>query len=383
MSIKERISAGERGSKMNKPLEWMASGLPTERVLVGDCIELMNSLPECSVDLIFADPPYNLQLKSELCRPDNSLVDAVNDHWDQFESFRTYDEFTNNWLAAARRILKKDGAIWIIGSYHNIFRVGSAVQNQGFWILNDVVWHKSNPMPNFRGMRFTNAHETLIWASKTDKSKYTFNYEALKALNDGTQMRSDWTLPLCTGHERIKNDKGEKAHPTQKPQSLLYRILLGTTNVGDVVVDPFFGTGTTGAVCKMLGRKYIGIEREEYYAKVAEKRIKNTRALDSSSLKISVGKRAEPRIPFGQLLERGMLRPGEQLMSSNGRFTAKVRADGTLAGDSIVGSIHQVGAKLEGAPSCNGWTYWCFKRDGKRVLIDQLRQQIRDEMGTI
>jgi len=383
VSIKERISAGERGSKMNKPLEWMASGLPTERVLVGDCIELMNSLPECSVDLIFADPPYNLQLKSELCRPDNSLVDAVTDHWDQFESFRTYDEFTNNWLAAARRILKKDGAIWIIGSYHNIFRVGSAVQNQGFWILNDVVWHKSNPMPNFRGMRFTNAHETLIWASKTDKSKYTFNYEALKALNDGTQMRSDWTLPLCTGHERIKNDKGEKAHPTQKPQSLLYRILLGTTNVGDVVVDPFFGTGTTGAVCKMLGRKYIGIEREEYYAKVAEKRIKNTRALDNLSLRISLGKRAEPRIPFGQLLERGMLRPGEQLMSSNGRFTAKVRADGTLAGDSIVGSIHQVGAKLEGAPSCNGWTYWCFKRDGKRVLIDQLRQQIRDEMGTI
>jgi modification methylase len=368
---------------MNKPLKRMASSLPTERVLVGDCIELMNSLPECSVDLIFADPPYNLQLKSELHRPDNSRVDAVNDHWDQFESFRTYDEFTNNWLAASKRILKKDGAIWIIGSYHNIFRVGSAVQNQGFWILNDVVWHKSNPMPNFRGMRFTNAHETLIWASKTDKSKYTFNYEALKALNEGTQMRSDWTLPLCTGHERLKNDKGEKAHPTQKPESLLYRVLLGTTNVGDVVLDPFFGTGTTGAVCKMLGRNFIGIEREEYYAKVAEKRIKNTRALDSSSLKISVGKRAEPRIPFGQLLERGMLRPGEQLMSSNGRFTAKVRADGTLAGDHFVGSIHQVGAKLEGAPSCNGWTYWCFKRDGKRVLIDQLRQQIRDEMGTI
>ena len=368
---------------MNNPLKRMASGLPTERVLVGDCIELMNSLPECSVDLIFADPPYNLQLKSELHRPDNSRVDAVNNHWDQFESFRTYDEFTNNWLAAAKRILKKDGAIWIIGSYHNIFRVGYAVQNQGFWILNDVVWHKSNPMPNFRGMRFTNAHETLIWASKTDKSKYTFNYEALKALNEGTQMRSDWTLPLCTGHERLKNDKGEKAHPTQKPESLLYRVLLGTTNVGDVVLDPFFGTGTTGAVCRMLGRNFIGIEREEYYAKVAEKRIKNTRALDSSSLKISVGKRAEPRIPFGQLLERGMLRPGEQLMSSNGRFTAKVRADGTLAGDSVVGSIHQVGAKLEGAPSCNGWTYWCFKRDGKRVLIDQLRQQIRDEIGTI
>ena len=368
---------------MNKSLERMAKSLPTERILVGDCIELMNSLPECSVDLIFADPPYNLQLKNELHRPDNSRVDAVNDHWDQFESFRAYDEFTNAWLAAARRILKKDGAIWVIGSYHNIFRVGSVIQNQGFWILNDVVWHKSNPMPNFRGMRFTNAHETLIWASKNEKSKYTFNYDALKALNEGTQMRSDWTLPICTGHERLKNEKGEKAHPTQKPEGLLYRVLLGTTNIGDVVLDPFFGTGTTGAVCKMLGRGFIGIEREEFYAKVATKRIKNVRPLDSVSLQVSAGKRAEPRIPFGQLLERGMLRPGEQLMSNNGRFTAKVRADGTLAGDNVVGSIHQVGAKLEGAPSCNGWTYWCFKRDGKRVLIDQLRQQIRDEIETI
>ena len=368
---------------MNKSFERTAKSRPTERILVGDCIESMNSLPECSVDLIFADPPYNLQLKNELHRPDNSRVDAVNDHWDQFESFRAYDEFTNAWLAAARRILKKDGAIWVIGSYHNIFRVGSTMQNQGFWILNDVVWHKSNPMPNFRGMRFTNAHETLIWASKNEKSKYTFNYDALKALNEGTQMRSDWTLPICTGHERLKNEKGEKAHPTQKPEGLLYRVLLGTTNIGDVVLDPFFGTGTTGAVCKMLGRGFIGIEREEFYAKVATKRIKNVRPLDSVSLQVSAGKRAEPRIPFGQLLERGMLRAGEQLMSNNGRFTAKVRADGTLAGDNVVGSIHQVGAKLEGAPSCNGWTYWCFKRDGKRVLIDQLRQQIRDEIETI
>ena len=277
---------------MSKPLQRMASSLPTDRILVGDCVELMNSLPECSVDLIFADPPYNLQLKGDLHRPDNSRVDAVNDHWDQFDSFRAYDDFTNAWLSAARRILKKDGAIWVIGSYHNIFRVGSAVQNQGFWILNDVVWRKSNPMPNFRGMRFTNAHETLIWASKSDKSKYTFNYEALKALNEGTQMRSDWTLPICTGHERLKNEKGEKAHPTQKPESLLYRVLLGTTNVGDLVLDPFFGTGTTGAVCKMLGRNFIGLEREESYVKVAEKRIKNTRSLEKSSLKVSAGKRS-------------------------------------------------------------------------------------------
>ena len=335
---------------MSKPLQRMANSLPTDRILVGDCVELMNSLPECSVDLIFADPPYNLQLKGDLHRPDNSRVDAVNDHWDQFDSFRAYDDFTNAWLSAARRILKRDGAIWVIGSYHNIFRVGSAVQNQGFWILNDVVWRKSNPMPNFRGMRFTNAHETLIWASKSDKSKYTFNYEALKALNEGTQMRSDWTLPICTGHERLKNEKGEKAHPTQKPESLLYRVLLGTTNVGDLVLDPFFGTGTTGAVCKMLGRNFIGLEREECYAKVAEKRIKNTRSLDNSSLKVSAGKRSEPRIPFGQLLERGMLRPGERLMSTNGRFTAKVRADGTLAGDVDFDDVKDIASAISPVP---------------------------------
>jgi modification methylase len=368
--------------KMNKHTTPMgADSLPLNSILAGDCIEVMNALPENSVDLIFADPPYNLQLKGDLHRPDNSKVDAVDDDWDQFDSFRAYDEFTTDWLKAARRILKPNGAIWVIGSYHNIFRVGASLQNQGYWILNDVVWRKSNPMPNFRGKRFTNAHETMIWASKSEGAKYTFNYEALKALNEGVQMRSDWVLPICTGHERLKDENGDKAHPTQKPESLLHRILVGSTNPGDVILDPFFGTGTTGAVAKMLGRNFIGIEREEAYRKVAGKRISKVRKYDSEALAVTTGKRAEPRVPFGQLVERGMLRPGEELLSLNGRYKAKVRADGTLVGADIKGSIHQVGAKLEGAPSCNGWTYWGYKRDGKTVPIDMLRQQIRSEMN--
>ena len=357
----------------------VAPVLPLNQILAGDCIEVMQSLPEASVDLIFADPPYNLQLRGDLHRPDNSLVNAVDDAWDQFASFEVYDQFTRKWLAAARRLLKPNGAIWVIGSYHNIFRVGSALQNQGYWILNDVVWRKSNPMPNFKGKRLTNAHETLIWASKQEASKYTFNYEALKALNDGIQMRSDWTFPICTGHERIKDATGGKAHPTQKPESLLHRILVGTTNPGDVVLDPFFGTGTTGAVAKMLGREFIGIEREETYRKVAAQRIDRVRKFDRSGLDVSGSKRAEPRVPFGQVVERGMLNPGEVLTSPRGQ-TAKVRADGTLVAQDTKGSIHQVGAALEGAPSCNGWTYWHFKRDGKMIPIDLLRQQIRAEM---
>ncbi|WP_299780248.1 site-specific DNA-methyltransferase [uncultured Roseobacter sp.] len=358
-----------------------APALPLNTILDGDCIEMMNSLPEASVDLIFADPPYNLQLKGELHRPDNSRVDAVDDAWDQFSSFKAYDDFTRAWLKAARRLLKPNGAIWVIGSYHNIFRVGAALQDAGFWILNDVVWRKSNPMPNFRGKRFTNAHETMIWAGKSEDSKYTFNYEALKALNEGIQMRSDWVLPICNGHERLKDHKGDKAHPTQKPESLLHRVLVGSTNPGDVVLDPFFGTGTTGAVAKMLGREFIGIEREEAYRTVAAKRIAKVRKFDREALQVSASKRAEPRVPFGQLVERGMLRPGEVLYSPRGQI-AKVRADGTLVGNDIKGSIHQVGAAYEGAPSCNGWTYWTFRQEGKNVPIDVLRQQIRSEMAS-
>lgn len=353
--------------------------LPLNEIIAGDCVEVMNSLPEGSVDLVFADPPYNLQLKGDLHRPDNSRVDAVDDEWDQFASFKAYDAFTREWLAAARRILKLNGAIWVIGSYHNIFRVGTAMQDAGFWILNDVVWRKTNPMPNFRGKRLTNAHETMIWASKEEASKYTFNYEALKALNEGIQMRSDWVLPICTGHERLKNSDGEKAHPTQKPEALLHRVLVSTTQPGEVVLDPFFGTGTTGAVAKMLGRDFIGIEREAAYRDAAKARLSKVRKFDRDALMVSASKRAEPRVPFGQLVERGMLRPGEMLVSPRGK-TAKVRADGTLIADEVKGSIHQVGAALESAPSCNGWTYWNFQREGEMISIDVLRQQIRSEM---
>lgn len=356
-----------------------ANSLPLNAILPGDCIDVMNGLPEASVDLIFADPPYNLQLKGTLHRPNNTRVDAVDDDWDRFDSFKAYDRFTRAWLKAAQRLLKPDGAIWVIGSYHNIFRVGAALQDQGFWILNDVVWRKTNPMPNFRGKRLTNAHETMIWASKSDASKYTFNYEALKALNEGVQMRSDWVIPICNGGERLKNARGEKAHPTQKPAALLHRVLVASTNPGDVVLDPFFGTGTTGAVAKALGRDFIGIEREAEYREIAARRIDRVRRFDSSALEVSRSRRAEPRVPFGQVVERGLLRPGEMLVNARGQM-AKVRADGTLVADDTKGSIHQVGARLEGAPSCNGWTYWHFRRDGKTVPIDLLRQQIRAEM---
>ncbi|MEL6204407.1 MAG: site-specific DNA-methyltransferase [Pseudomonadota bacterium] len=360
-----------------------ARALSLNTILPGDCVEAMRGLPDASVDLVFADPPYNRQLKGSLHRPDNSMVDAVDDHWDAFSSFASYDAFTRDWLAEARRLLKPAGALWVIGSYHNIFRVGAAVQDAGFWILNDVVWRKTNPMPNFRGKRLTNAHETLIWASRSEGAKYTFNYDALKSLNEGVQMRSDWLLPICTGHERLKDAAGDKAHPTQKPESLLYRVLLGTTSPGDVVLDPFFGTGTTGAVAKALGRSWIGIEREASYREIAEQRIARVRPLDASAIATAPSKRAEPRVPFGQLVERGLLRPGETLTSPGGKRAARVRADGTLVADgarATQGSIHQVGAALEGAPSCNGWTYWHVKRDGKPVPIDVLRQQIRAEM---
>ncbi|MGR3540493.1 MAG: site-specific DNA-methyltransferase [Hasllibacter sp.] len=365
---------------MSKKPGAAAPSLPVGEILSGDCIEAMRALPDGSVDLVFADPPYNLQLQGDLHRPDASRVDAVTDHWDRFDSFAAYDAFTRAWLAEARRVLKPDGALWVIGSYHNIFRVGAAVQDLGYWIQNDVIWAKTNPMPNFRGTRLTNAHETLIWASRSQKARPTFNYEALKELNEGTQMRSDWSMPICTGHERLKDATGAKAHPTQKPESQLHRVLVATTNPGDVVLDPFFGTGTTGAVATKLGRRWIGIEREDAYRAVAEARIAKARPYEGAALEVSKGKRAEPRVPFGTLVERGMLSPGEELVSLNGRHRAKIRADGTLSVKGMAGSIHKVGAELQGAPSCNGWTYWHFRRDGKKVPIDDLRAQIRAEM---
>ncbi|HUF86550.1 MAG TPA: site-specific DNA-methyltransferase [Thermohalobaculum sp.] len=356
------------------------SGL-LDRVIEGDCIAGMAALPAGSVDLVFADPPYNLQLKGDLHRPDNSLVDGVDDDWDRFDSFHAYDAFTRAWLSEARRVLRPDGALWVIGTYHNIFRVGAILQDLGFWILNDVVWRKTNPMPNFRGTRLCNAHETLIWAARSDTSRPTFNYEALKELNEGLQMRSDWLLPICTGPERLKTGDGGKAHPTQKPESLLHRVLVGSTNPGELVLDPFLGSGTTAAVARRLGRHFVGFERDPAYAALARDRVAAVTPHDRESLRVTGSRRAAPRIPFGQLVERRLLEPGEVLVSINGRHTARVRADGTLIAARTAGSIHKVGAELEGAPSCNGWTYWHFRRDGRPVPIDVLRQQLRAELG--
>ncbi len=359
--------------------------LPLDKILIGDCIRIMNELPAGSVDAVFADPPYNLQLGGELLRPDHSHVDACDDDWDKFADFAEYDRFTTEWLKAAKRVLKPDGCLWVIGSYHNIFRVGAILQNLGFWILNDVIWCKSNPMPNFRGKRFTNAHETLIWASTSKTAKPCFNYEAMKNMNEDKQMRSDWHLPICSGKERLRTDEGEKVHPTQKPLPLLYRVIMSSTKPGDVILDPFFGSGTTGAAAKLLGRHFIGVDREKTYAKHAERRIANTRAADDVEALTTLAKREEPRIPFGIILERGLLRPGQILFDDRKRHHAKVKADATLqvdsAGDRITGSIHKVGALVQGLPACNGWTFWCYDSDGRGHLapIDMLRQRVRAE----
>ncbi len=350
----------------------------TGKILIGDCIEKMRELPDRSVDLVFADPPYNLQLGGDLLRPDNSKVDAVDDDWDRFDSFETYDTFTRAWLGQCRRVLKDEGALWVIGSYHNIFRVGSALQDLGFWILNDVVWRKTNPMPNFKGTRFANAHETLIWAAKSKGQKrYAFNYDALKVCNDDLQMRSDWLLPLCTGDERIKTEAGDKAHPTQKPEALLHRVLLSSSRPGDVVLDPFFGVGTTGAVAKRLGRSFIGIERDPTYAALAEKRIAAVQPTALTDLQITTSKKAEPRIPFGMILEAGLLSPGDELFCPNGSRRARVRADGSLTLGELSGSIHKLGAMVDAAPACNGWTFWHVKTDRGFAPIDVLREKVR------
>ncbi len=354
------------------------TALSTEnKILSGDCVALMNDLPEKTVDMVFADPPYNLQLNGDLHRPNNSRVDAVDDDWDRFDSLKTYDEFTEKWLKAARRTLKDDGTLWVIGSYHNIFRVGSILQDLGYWILNDVIWRKSNPMPNFRGRRFTNAHETLIWAAKSQDSKYRFNYDSMKALNEDLQMRSDWYIPLCTGHERLKDDEGAKLHPTQKPEALLYRTIMSSTVPGDVVLDPFFGTGTTGAVAKKLGRKYIGIEREEKYIEYAQRRLEGIKKLGDGEILHTPSRREQPRIPFGQLIEHGLIKPGVELTDSQGRYQATVSADGNIIAGNMRGSIHKVGAALQGAPSCNGWTFWHIRNGRRAEPIDTLRQSLR------
>ena len=376
MNNLRRKGAPETASRSHQNDHWV------DQILKGDCVAQLEALPANSVDLVFADPPYNLQLEGALTRPDQSKVDACDDAWDQFESFAAYDTFTRAWLLACRRVLKPTGTLWVIGSYHNIFRVGTSLQDLGFWILNDVVWRKTNPMPNFKGKRFTNAHETMIWASQDKGAKgYTFNYEALKAFNDDLQMRSDWTLSLCTGGERLKNDDGEKVHPTQKPESLLYRVILSSTKPGDVVLDPFFGTGTTGAVAKKLGRHFVGCEREQDYINAATKRIAGIEVASDQALTITQSKRSAPRVPFGNVLEAGLLNIGAELTDSKGRNKAIVRADGSLEVDGHNGSIHKMGAHVQGIEACNGWTYWHLERGNGREPIDVLRAIIREEMA--
>ena len=351
-----------------------------DTVIEGDCIEAMGALASGCADLVFADPPYNMQLGGELTRPDQSVVDGVDDEWDKFADFKAYDTFTRAWLKEARRCLKDDGALWVIGSYHNIFRVGAIMQDLGFWILNDIVWRKSNPMPNFKGTRFTNAHETLIWAAKSKEARYTFHYDALKMLNDDLQMRSDWTLPICTGGERLKDREGKKLHSTQKPEALLHRVLLATTRPGETVLDPFFGTGTTGAAAKRLGRSFIGIERDPAYAAAAKARLKKVTPAAPEDLAVTRSKKEEPRVPFGQVIEAGFVRPGDILVSPNGK-RARVRADGSLVLGEATGSIHRVGALAANAPACNGWTFWSLETRKGPHPIDLFRREIRRQMA--
>ncbi|MBX9796774.1 DNA methyltransferase [Sphingomonas sp.] len=367
MGVLEKIRVGGRRTAE-------APVLPLDQLIMDDCIAAMRALPAASIDMIFADPPYNLQLGGDLHRPDGSMVDAVDDAWDKFDTFASYDRFTRDWLAEARRLLKPDGTLWVIGSYHNIFRVGTAVQDLGFWILNDIVWRKANPMPNFKGTRFTNAHETLIWASMGEKARYTFNYRSMKTLNDELQMRSDWEFPICGGQERLKQN-GVKVHPTQKPEALIYRVLLACTRPGDVVLDPFFGTGTTGAVAKRLGRRWIGIEREPGYCAAARERIAAALPLDESALATMQSPKSAPRVAFGTIVETGMLAAGAVLCDARRRYRAVVRADGSLLAETgATGSIHKLGAELQGAPACNGWTFWHYQAEDGLKPIDALRQ---------
>jgi modification methylase len=365
----------EEVSPAADPARWL------DTIIKGDCVAALERLPEKSVDIVFADPPYNLQLDGDLHRPDQSKVDAVDDAWDQFESFAAYDAFTRAWLLAARRVLKPSGTVWVIGSYHNIFRVGAIMQDLGFWILNDIVWRKTNPMPNFRGRRFQNAHETMIWASRDASAKgYTFNYEAMKAANDDLQMRSDWLFPICTGAERLKGEDGSKVHPTQKPEALLARIMMASTKPGDLVLDPFFGSGTTGAVAKRLGRHFVGVEREQAYIDAATARIAAVEPLAEADVTVMTGKRAEPRVAFASLVEAGLIRPGAVLYDSRRRFAASVRADGTLSFERHAGSIHRLGAIVQGLDACNGWTFWHYEEKGGLKPIDELRTIARQRL---
>jgi len=348
-------------------------------ILLGDSLKIMKAIPSKSVDLIFADPPYNLQLKDTLYRPDQTSVEAVTEKWDKFNNYKEYDTFTISWLKESKRILKDGGSLWVIGSYHNILRTGALIQNLGFWILNDIIWHKTNPMPNFRGTRFTNAHETLLWCTTSRDAKYTFNYQNLKELNDGKQMRSDWYIPICSGKERMREKNNQRSHPTQKPEALLYRILLSSTKIGDTILDPFLGSGTTAVVAKKLQRNFIGIEQNKEYISLAKKRLKQTKKLKDEVVRMKKSRKDLPKVPFGELVEQGIIPPGAVLTDKKEKFKATVTIDGSLKIKGISGSIHQVGAKLQGLPSCNGWDFWHHKNKSTTILLDEVRNSYRNK----
>ena len=348
-------------------------------ILLGDNLKIMKTIPSKSVDLIFADPPYNLQLKDTLYRPDQTTVEAVTQDWDKFNTYKEYDNFTEQWLKESKRILKKGGALWVIGSYHNILRVGTSIQNHGFWILNDIIWHKTNPMPNFRGTRFTNAHETLLWCTTSREAKYTFNYQNLKELNDGKQMRSDWYIPICSGKERLRENNNQRSHPTQKPEALMYRIILSSTNKGDIILDPFLGSGTTAVVAKKLQRNFIGIEQDKEYISLAKKRLKQTKVLNDEVVKMKKSRKDLPKVPFGELVEQGIIPPGAVLTDKKEKYKATVTVDGSLKINNISGSIHQVGATIQGLSNCNGWDFWHIKIKSTSILLDEVRDKYRNK----
>ena len=349
------------------------------KIIHGNCFNILKNIPDKSVDLIFADPPYNLQLKDTLYRPDQTTVEAVTQDWDKFNTYKEYDNFTEQWLKESKRILKKGGALWVIGSYHNILRVGTSIQNHGFWILNDIIWHKTNPMPNFRGTRFTNAHETLLWCTTSREAKYTFNYQNLKELNDGKQMRSDWYIPICSGKERLRESNNQRSHPTQKPEALMYRIILSSTNKGDIILDPFLGSGTTAVVAKKLQRNFIGIEQDKEYISLAKKRLKQTKVLNDEVVKMKKSRKDLPKVPFGELVEQGIIPPGAVLTDKKEKYKATVTVDGSLKINNISGSIHQVGATIQGLSNCNGWDFWHIKNKSTSILLDEVRDKYRNK----
>ena len=349
------------------------------KILLGDSLRIMKTIPSKSVDLIFADPPYNLQLKDTLYRPDQTTVEAVTQDWDKFNTYKEYDNFTEQWLKESKRILKKGGALWVIGSYHNILRVGTSIQNHGFWILNDIIWHKTNPMPNFRGTRFTNAHETLLWCTTSREAKYTFNYQNLKELNDGKQMRSDWYIPICSGKERLRETNNQRSHPTQKPEALMYRIILSSTNKGDIILDPFLGSGTTAVVAKRLQRNFIGIEQDKEYISLAKKRLKQTKVLNDEVVIMKKSRKDLPKVPFGELVEQGIIPPGAVLTDKKEKYKATVTVDGSLKINNISGSIHKVGATIQGLSNCNGWDFWHIKNKSTSILLDEVRDKYRNK----